>query len=161
MSTVILTPRPDAPAARPESEPVIKNSFFWPDIDPAEVRDLMRIEGTITAPRLRQAIKSAIAEVNAELHDYRRAQMDDGYQRLEDAPAEKIDGESVRVSEYRNAVSAMSAALLSEQYRSLDTAAAGARKADVIEFAIDELWRNARNAISNVAERGHCIIGLL
>lgn len=65
------------------------------------------------------------------------------------------------MSEYRNAVSAMSAALLSEQYRSLDTTAAGARKADVIEFAIDELWRNARNAISNVAERGHCIIGLL
>ena len=60
-------PRPDAPAPRPEDEPIIKNVFFFPDITPADVRDVMRIEGTITAPRLRLAIKSAMAEVNAEL----------------------------------------------------------------------------------------------
>lgn len=161
MSIVIQTPRPDAPAVRPAGEPVIKNVFFWPDIDPADVRDVMRIEGTITAPRLRMAIKSAIAEVNAELFDYRRRQMAAGYQRLADVPGEQLDGESLRVSEYRNAVNAMTTALLSEQYRSLDTTATGAGKAAVIEAAIDELWRNARNAISNVAERAHCIIGLL
>ncbi|HGW6121006.1 TPA: head completion/stabilization protein, partial [Serratia marcescens] len=52
MSTVVIQrPRPDAPAPRPEDEPIVKNVFFWPDIDPADVRDVMRIEGTITAPR--------------------------------------------------------------------------------------------------------------
>ncbi|WP_439461852.1 head completion/stabilization protein [Serratia quinivorans] len=161
MSIVIHTPRPDAPAPRPEDEPIVKNVFFFPDIRPAEVRDVMRIEGTITAPRLRLAIKSAMAEVNAELFTFRRNQMADGYPRLEDVPGDKIDGESVRVSEYRNAVSAMTMATLSEQYRSVDTTATGGRKADVIEASIGELWRNARNAISNVAERSHCIIGLL
>ncbi|CAI0901013.1 head completion/stabilization protein [Serratia ficaria] len=161
MSIVIHTPRPDAPAPRPEDEPIVKNIFFFPDIRPAEVRDVMRIEGTITAPRLRLAIKSAMAEVNAELFTFRRDQMADGYQRLEDVPGDKIDGESVRVSEYRNAVSAMTMATLSEQYRSLDTTTTGGRKADVIEASIGELWRNARNAINNVAERSHCIIGLL
>ena len=164
MSTVVIQkPRPDAPALRPpaEDEPIVKNSFFWPDVDPLEVRDVMRIEGTITAPRLRRAIKSAIAEVNAELFIFRRDQMADGYHRLADVPAELLDGESVRVSEYQNAVSAMTTALLSEQYRSLDTSATGSRKAEVIESSIDELWRTARNAISNVAERSHCIIGLL
>lgn len=70
MSTVIIKPRPDAPAPRPEDEPIIKNVFFFPDIRPADVRDVMRIEGTITAPRLRLAIKSALAEVNAELFTY-------------------------------------------------------------------------------------------
>ncbi|MEL5381127.1 head completion/stabilization protein [Serratia ureilytica] len=162
MSTVVIQrPRPDAPAPRPEDEPIVKNVFFWPDIDPADVRDVMRIEGTITAPRLRLAIKSAIAEINAELFTFRRDQMADGYQRLEDVPGEQLDGESVRVSEYRNAVSAMTMATLSEQYRSFDTTATGGRKADVVEASIGELWRNARNAISNVAERSHCIIGLL
>lgn len=161
MSTVIIKPRPDAPASRPEDEPIIKNVFFFPDITPAEVRDVMRIEGTITAPRLRLAIKSAITEVNTELFTYRRDQMDDGYQRLEDVPADKLDGESIRVSEYRNAVSTMTTAILSEQYRSMDTTAIGGRKADVVEASIDELWRSARNAISNVADRAHCIIGLL
>ncbi|WP_268602311.1 head completion/stabilization protein, partial [Escherichia coli] len=121
MSTVVIQrPRPDAPAPRPEDEPIVKNVFFWPDIDPADVRDVMRIEGTITAPRLRLAIKSAIAEVNAELFTFRRDQMADGYQRLEDVPGEQLDGESVRVSEYRNAVSSMTMATLSEQYRSFD-----------------------------------------
>lgn len=161
MSTVIIKPRPDAPALRPEDEPIIKNVFFFPDITPAEVRDVMRIEGTITAPRLRLAIKSAMAEVNAELFTYRRDRMADGYQRLEDVPADELDGESIRVSEYRNAVSTMTTAILSEQYRSMDTTATGGRKADVIEASIDELWRSARNAISNVADRAHCIIGLL
>ncbi|MCS4318504.1 hypothetical protein M2407_002844 [Serratia sp. BIGb0234] len=161
MSTVIIKPRPDAPAPRPEDEPIIKNVFFFPDISPADVRDVMRIEGTITAPRLRLAIKSAMAEVNAELFIYRRDQMADGYQRLEDVPGDQLDGESIRVSEYRNAVSAMTMATLSEQYRSLDTTATGGRKADVIEASIGELWRNARSAISNVAGRSHCIIGLL
>lgn len=161
MSTVIIKPRPDAPAPRPEDEPIIKNVFFFPDITPADVRDVMRIEGTITAPRLRLAIKSAMAEVNAELFIYRRDQMADGYQRLDDVPGDQLDGESIRVSEYRNAVSAMTMAKLSEQYRSFDTTSTGGRKADVIEASIGELWRNARNAISNVAEQSHCIIGLL
>ncbi|CAI1027122.1 head completion/stabilization protein [Serratia quinivorans] len=161
MSTVIIKPRPDAPAPRPEDEPIIKNVFFFPDITPADVRDVMRIEGTITAPRLRLAIKSALAEVNAELFTYRRDQMADGYQRLEDVPADELDGESIRVSEYRNAVSTMTTAILSEQYRSMDTTGTGGRKADVVEASIDELWRSARNAISNVADRTHCIIGLL
>ncbi|BEL72434.1 MULTISPECIES: head completion/stabilization protein [Serratia] len=162
MSTVVIQrPRPDAPAPRPEDEPIVKNVFFFPDINPADVRDVMRIEGTITAPRLRMVIKSAIAEVNAELFTFRRDKMADGYQRLEDVPADEIDDESVRVSEYRNAVSAITMALLSEQYRSFDTTATGGRKADVVESSIGELWRNARNAISNVAERSHCIIGLL
>jgi hypothetical protein len=129
MSTVIIKPRPDAPAPRPEDEPIIKNAFFFPDILPADVRDVMRIEGTITAPRLRLAIKSALAEVNAELFTYRRDQMADGYQRLEDVPADELDGESIRVSEYRNAVSTMTTAILSEQYRSMDTTApAGAKR---------------------------------
>ena len=55
MSIVIHKARPDAPVPRPEDEPIVKNVFFWPDIDPADVRDVMRIEGTITAPRLRPA----------------------------------------------------------------------------------------------------------
>jgi hypothetical protein len=164
MSTVIIpTPRPDAPPLRPPAvtEPMIINSLFWPDVDPVAVRDVMRIEGSITAPRLRRAIKSAIAEVNAELFTYRRDRMADGYQLLAEVPAEQLDGESLRVSEYQNAVSAMTLALLSEQYRSLDTTATGARKAEGVEASIDELWRCARQAISNVAERSHCIIGLL
>jgi hypothetical protein len=83
------------------SEPVIKNTLF-PDVDPKRVREEMRLEQTVS-PRLRRAIKTAIAETNAELSDWREIQLDAGYATLADVPTDELD-ESVRVFHYFNAV---------------------------------------------------------
>lgn len=155
-SLVIPAPRPDS-----ETEPLIDNTFFWPAVDPLMLRAVLRYEGTVTPLRLRHAIKNAIAEVNSELWDYRREQIAAGFSTLADVPADSIDGESVKVSCYLRAVTALTAASLAERYRGYDASASGGKKAEDVESRIDELWRDARVNVSNVAGKPHCIIGLL
>ncbi|ORJ51005.1 head completion/stabilization protein [Kluyvera intermedia] len=140
-------------------EPVIKNTFFFPDIDPVRVRELMRLEQTVSPARLRRAIKTGMAETNAELFDWRAQQMAAGYVLLADVPAEKIDGESERVFHYVNAVCAMTTATLYERYRGVDASAKGDKKADSIDTTIDELWRDMRWAVARIQDRPRCIVG--
>ncbi|MGC6386656.1 head completion/stabilization protein [Ewingella sp. S1.OA.A_B6] len=156
MSLVISEPNPPAAA-----EPTIGNSFFWPAISPADLRDTLRLEGTVTPKRLRAVAVRAMTEVNAELHDYRAAQMACGFNTLADVPADDIDGESVKTGAYFNAVASMTAANLAERYPGNDTTDKGSQKAEIVERTVDELWRDARNAIHDVAGVAHAIIGLI
>ncbi len=77
MMTLII-PRKEAPVScegtvvipQPAGdEPVIKNTFFFPDIDPKRVRERMRLEQTVAPARLREAIKSGMAD--AYFHERR------------------------------------------------------------------------------------------
>ena len=110
------------------SEPVIKNTPFFPDVDPKRVREEMRLEQTVSPVRLRRAIKTAIAETNAELSDWREVQLDAGYATLADVPTDKLDGESVRVFHYFNAVCSMTTATLYERFRGVDATAKGDKR---------------------------------
>ncbi|WP_455863783.1 head completion/stabilization protein [Pantoea agglomerans] len=149
------------PAPRPAdaAEPPVKNTFFWPDIDLQQLRDTLRYEGTVTAQRLRLAVKTAISEVNAELYDWRAAQMAAGFKTLPDVPAERFDDESEKVAQYFAAVSALTAATIVERYRGYD--ASGTKKAGEIEASADEYWRDARFSISRIGGRSGCIVSLL
>ena len=151
---VIAAPRPAETA-----EPPVKNTFFWPDVDLQLLRESLRYEGTVTAPRLRQAVLTAIAEVNAELYDWRAAQMAAGFKALEAVPAETLDGVSEKVTHYLAAVGAVTAATIAERYRGYD--ASGTNKGAEVEASAGEYWRDARFSISRVAERPGCIVGLL
>ncbi|ENJ8190374.1 head completion/stabilization protein, partial [Yersinia enterocolitica] len=119
------------------------------------------LEGTVTAERLRFTIKGAIAEVNAELFEYRRDQMAAGFRTLAEVQAEQLDGESILLAEYQRAVCAITAALLAERYRGYDASARGDKRAEAIESTVDELWRDARISIRNIAGKSHSIIGLI
>ncbi|WP_312787648.1 head completion/stabilization protein, partial [Escherichia coli] len=142
MMTLII-PRKEAPVSgegtvvipQPAGdEPVIKNTFFFPDVDPKRVRELMRLEQTVSDARLRNAIKTGMAETNAELYDYRLRQIAAGFKTLADVPdAEEIDGENVRVFHYLSAVTAMATATLYERYRGVEATGKGDKKADSVE----------------------------
>lgn len=110
------------------SEPVIKNTFFFPDVDPKRVRELMRLEQTVSALRLNDAIKAGMAETNAELALWRVEQMVAGHNTLADVPADDIDGENVRCFHYFRAVCAMTSATLFERYRGIDATAKATAK---------------------------------
>lgn len=155
MTTVVI------PAPRPaeSAEPPVKNTFFWPDIDLKQLRDALRYEGTVTAQRLRQAVLTAIAEVNAELYDWRADQMAAGFKTLADVPAETLDGISEKITQYVAAVGSVTAATITERYRGYD--ATGAKKAGDSEVSADEYWRDARFSISRIASRPGCIVDLL
>ncbi|RRO13949.1 head completion/stabilization protein [Pectobacterium aquaticum] len=165
MTTMIFPakaePRPDAvvipvPA---QQDAVIKNTFFWPDVEPGTLRLLMRLENTVTPERLRHAALTAISEVNAELYEYRKEQWAAGFTTLASVPAEQLDGQSEKHHHYLRAVSSITTATLYERYRSYDASAKGDRKADALDGTIDELWRDARWSISHLQDKPRCIIG--
>lgn len=140
---------------------VIKNTFFFPDVDPQRVRELMRLEQTVSDARLRNAIKTGMAETNAELHDYRLRQIAAGFKQLVDVSAEEIDGENVRVFHYLSAVTAMATATLYERYRGVEATGKGDKKADSVETTIDDLWRDMRWSVPRLQDKPRCIVGQL
>ena len=139
-------------------EPMIKNTAFFPHIDPKRMREEMRLEQNVTPLRLRSAIKAAIAETNAELSDWREMQLSNGYARLEDVPTDELDGSSVRVFHYLNAVRSMTIATLYERFRSVDAGEKG-KKIDRIDDCIEEMWRDMRWAVSRIQDKARCIVG--
>ena len=102
MTTLIIKkndePQPGGVVVIPppaSDEPVIKNTFFFPDIDPKRVREGMRLEQTVAPARLREAIKTGIAETNAELFLWREQQIAGGFSKLADVPADDLDGTAI------------------------------------------------------------------
>ncbi|AZA41248.1 head completion/stabilization protein [Klebsiella pneumoniae] len=165
MTTLIIKkndePQPGGVVVIPppaSDEPVIKNTFFFPDIDPKRVREGMRLEQTVAPARLREAIKTGIAETNAELFLWREQQIAGGVNTLADVPSDELDGESVRVFYYLRAVTSMATATLYERYRGVDASARGDKKADSIDTTVDELWRDMRWAVSRVQDKPRCIV---
>jgi hypothetical protein len=143
----------------PDDEPVIKNTDFFPDVEPKRVREEMRLEQTVSPVRLRRAIKAGMAETNAELRDWRDLQLGAGHATLAEVPTDELDGESVRVFHYFNAVCAMTTATLYERYRGVDASAKGDKKADSIDSTIDELWRDMRWSVARIQDKARCIVG--
>ena len=88
-----------APEQAPEQAEIIRNTPFWPDVDLSEFRSVMRTDGTVTQPRLKQVALSAISEVNAELYEFRRRQQVLGYASLAEVPSEQLDGKSERIQQ--------------------------------------------------------------
>lgn len=139
----------------------IANGPFWPEIDPAQIRDAQRIDGTITAERLSSALVEAISSVNAELNAWSLAQIDSGHTTLGAVPAAEVAAESVHVHRYRRAVGCLAKANLIERYRDFDTTARGDRKADAMENPTDDLRRDARWAISDILGTGRSVVELI
>ncbi|VDA53171.1 hypothetical protein BANRA_03226 [Klebsiella pneumoniae] len=108
-----------APEQAPEQAEIIRNTPFWPDVDLSEFRSVMRTDGTVTQPRLKQVALSAISEVNAELYEFRRRQQMLGYASLAEVPAEQLDGKSERIQHYFNAVYCWARAMLNERYQTM------------------------------------------
>ncbi|MCW6540290.1 head completion/stabilization protein [Yersinia ruckeri] len=165
--TTIIIPAPESSTNKPgivipvseQREPVIKNTYFWPDIDPVCIRELMRLEYVVTPERLREAIRMGIAETNAELYLFRERNIAAGFSCLAEVPAERIDGESEKCFHYLRAVSAFASASVYERYRGYDASAKGDKKADATENTADTLWRDARWAVSRLQGRPRAIIG--
>ena len=75
MSGFVATP-PVAPADDPQDS--IANDGWFPDVSVAAVRNASRLDGTVTAQRLRRALVKAMSSINRQLGDYKAAQQADG-----------------------------------------------------------------------------------
>lgn len=139
-----------APAA-PESAPaaIITNDGFFPNIDLAQLRDTMRLDGTVTAARLRNAAIEAVVSVNDELAEWKAAQLAAGVIRL-DEMLPKIGGDSVNLTRYLTAVYRTTKADLTERYRDFDATKTGEEKAEQLDATVGDDRRAARWAIRDL-----------
>lgn len=131
--------------AAPATE--IQSDSWWPGIEPDQVRSEMRLDGSITAERLRASLVAAISTVNDALLAWKQVQKLAGYTSLEQVPADQIDGTSRQVLLYRRAVACCAAAEVAERYRSFDATDSANQRADDLSPSIEELRRDQRWAI--------------
>lgn len=152
MSFIATPPPHHAWDPQPSAEK-INNDGFFPDIDPADVRSTIRINGTVTEQRLVESIRAAMSSINRELAPWRQEQVSAGHQTLNDVPDRQVAGESVLHGHYLRAVYQTVHADLAERYRDFDTTASGERRAQDLDTTIDDARRNARWAVSDILGR--------
>ena len=146
-------------------EPVVSNDGFWPDIDPAQLRKDVRLDGTATPERLQLAIEAAMWSINDELARWKEAQMELGHAQLVQVPAPQLGGESVKLKQYRRAICCHVQAQLAEANRDIDTLPNGAGKEQRVLSALDtrrdELLRQLRWAIADLQHKPRTIAALI
>lgn len=143
------------------AEPRLENDGWFPDLDPAAVRTQARLDGTVTAPRLRAALLLAMATVNAELEGLKARQLALGVYSLEDMPGPELAGQRVWLLHYQQAIASHVQCSLIESYRDFDTTASGDTKADHLEARIDSHRRDLRWAISALLSRPRTTVELI
>ncbi|AYM78586.1 head completion/stabilization protein [Janthinobacterium agaricidamnosum] len=152
---------PAPPAAAPG---IIENDGWFPDVNLAEMRDAMRLDGTVTDARLVQAVVDAILQVNRELAQWQGTQAQAGIAALVDVPATRINRESRLLAQYRRAVYSTAKADLIERYRDYDSTATSVSDKKSMEW-LDEApgaqRRNAQWAIADMVGRTHLTVELI
>ena len=156
MSTGFIANAPTSPA-----EGEIDSTPFWPAISLPDLRDTVRLDGTVTSARLKHAVIDAITSVNRDLADWRRAREAEGVATLAAVPSELINSESVHLHSYRRAVYAMTRANLLERYTDYSATGDGVKGADAKIISSDDLYRDARFAIRDILGTTHNTVELI
>lgn len=156
MSTGFIANAPTSPA-----EGEIDSSPFWPAISLPDLRETVRLDGTVTTARLKHAVIDAITSVNRDLADWRRAREAEGVATLAAVPGEVINGESAHLHSYRRAVYAMTRANLLERYTDYSATGDGVKGADAKIISSDDLYRDARFAIRDILGTTHITVALI
>lgn len=149
--------------AQPTTDPgdTIANDGWFPDVSMADTRNAMRIDGTITAPRLRAALQAAILHVNQQLSSLQDTQQALGFSSLAEAGAgATLDGQPRMVLLYQRAVMCTAKADLTERYRDFDADNDNSRARDS-EPMIDEQRRNAQWAIRDMLGQRRTVVELI
>ncbi|MDX7712713.1 head completion/stabilization protein [Aeromonas caviae] len=156
MSTGFIANAPTSPA-----EGEIDSTPFWPAISLPDLRDTVRLDGTVTTARLKHAVIDAITSVNRDLADWRRAREAEGVATLAAVPGEVINGESAYLHSYRRAIYAMTRANLLERYTDYSATGDGVKGADAKIISSDDLYRDARFAIRDILGTTHITVALI
>lgn len=139
----------------------INTDSFWPSIDLDQMREALRIDASVTPARLETAVVAAALSVNRELRKWRAQQQAAGHATLADVPAETINDQSELVHLYARAIQAATGAEVCERYRSYDSTGSGDRKAEALQFNIDEYRRDQRWAIRDLLGVGRMTVELI
>ncbi|WP_068634913.1 head completion/stabilization protein [Thauera butanivorans] len=147
------------PAPNPEA--AIDCGVFWPAIEPAAARAAMRLDGTVTPDRLREALIAGALEAMRELQDWEIAQLAAGHATLAEVPAVQVAGESAHAHNWRRAVYSLAAASITERRRDFDSTNEGHLQADKLTPTVDDHRRDARWAITDIQGRPRTTVELI
>lgn len=151
--TGFVAPPPLNPAEippTPSADVVLAGGGWWPDLDLVQLRQLMRIDPSVSIERLREAAIGAAFSVRRELAAWKAAHVEAGVSALEDLPGDEVDGETRAVFLYRRAVFSSAAAELIERLRDLGVTASGHDRDDELQVTAGEHRRAERNAIRDL-----------
>lgn len=145
----------------PEVEDDITNDGWFPDIELVTARDAIRLDGTITPLRLREALIEAINSVNDELDTWKQVQITNGHTSLESVPSPTVDGITRNLHRYNRAVFCLAKSNLIERYRDYDSTSEGNKRATELEPGIGDLRRDYRWAVSDISGLSRTTIDLI
>ncbi|UVS95946.1 head completion/stabilization protein [Burkholderia glumae] len=145
-----IAPARTTSAGAPGAGATIVNDGWFPDINIGDLRESTKLDGTVTAERLRRAVVEAISTVNADLAQWRSAQVAAGHNDLASVPAPKVDGISIQVSRYERAVYSLTHADITEKYGGYDSTKSGGQKAENLDETVCQSRRNARWAMNDI-----------
>lgn len=149
-------------ATAPSTAPTPVSSGDWyPPIELADARLVMRIDGTITNERLVEAIQLAMCAVEDQLDAWQQQQVELGRTSLANVPSKVVGTESRLVLLYKRAVYATVQAEMLERYRNYDTTNAGQNRADTMDSTVDDYRRNVRYAIRDILGRPRADVELI
>lgn len=143
------------------TEATLVNDGFFPDVEPADCRESMRITNDITPARLRDALCGAILATNEDLQAWKATQTLAGFNSLETVPAPTLNKQSVNVVLYQRAVFNFTKAELTDRYRDIDMTQQGGNRADDLAPVIDQYRRQAILAIRQICGRKRSTIELI
>lgn len=153
--TFVATANP--PIAADDAQ--VDNDPWFPAVPAARVREVCRLDGTVTPARLGEAISNAMDSVNRELQAYKAAQLLAGAANLAAA------GDGRQPGRYLRAIYAHIQAELAEVYRDIDTTPHNDSKAERMreryEVKVDEHRRNLRWAIADLLSRPRITVELI
>lgn len=144
MSFIAAEPATTSP--QPPESTTVANDGFFPDIDLQRLRGAVRLDGTVTDDRLRNAVVEAVISVNDELGTWKAAQQLAGVTGLAELEP-RIGGEAVQLRRYLTAIYRTVKADLNEQFRNFDATKSGDAEAEQLLQMVEDERRAARWAI--------------
>lgn len=143
------------------NEAPVTNNGWWPDIDPAAFRAVERIDGSVTPERVASVIEIALADVNRQLAEWQKLQIDSGFAASRDVLTPVWARDEHYIDLYLRAVYATAKASLLERYRDYSATNSGDEKGQAKDEAVDDFRRDARWAVSEIIGNNHATVELI
>lgn len=150
----------DSNETAPESRD-IGSGAFWPTVATGGFYEQYRIPPELPETMIVEQLKLAIGRVNASLKDYAAGRQADGYSVLADVPGDVIDGEPIKVSQYRRAVYCEAKAEVLKETMTVDRKPQAENAAKTSEETEDKFREFAAAAIRAICDYTRVEVALL
>ncbi|TCB68661.1 head completion/stabilization protein [Acinetobacter sp. ANC 4178] len=144
----------NAPTTTPDE--LIVNDSFFPNLKLNLIRESVRLDGSVSNARLKDAAIAAILEINDQLRSLKLKAAT-----LNELATSNIDGKPNTELLYLRAVHSAIAADINEKYRSYDSTSDGQKRAEQLAPTIDDHRRNLRWAIRDLLGTSRCTVELI